>query len=549
MWGCSGGQGGGVQGGGDTVTPPPPVVAGSGCSDVAPALQSADALPLQACTQAALVTAIANTPNGRVSVPSACSASPIVLSSPVEIDKDITIEGNGVTLSGNDTTGLFEINRDAAASRGYYFSLQDATLTHGRTATNGGGAVRGAQFGNMTFINVVFSDNTATATGGEDGGGAIFKDEGGRLTVFNSTFTNNTATNGGAIKSLLSNVQVVNSTFDGNVARGGNNGGGAVIVDGLAQAAPVPINSGGYAPNGYTPDSYDKARFCGVLFKGNGVGGQYDANGTGRLGGALFTHTYTQSGVSPGTGVQLQPGASAIEVERSIFDANTAYDGGGALRLGGDGGGVFAQIKSSMFTHNRGGNHGGAIRMSSANADFINLTVADNCANVGGDVADCSATSASGGIGGGIVAFENQYNLDRVTLLRNRSASYGGATSQNTGVSITGSLARSLIVSNTAGNPYNLAQNCAGPSFSNGVSSWQWPERANPADPNDLGCGGANTADPGLDSTPTVCSTVAGSGAAGKSAPISVFLPSATGPVGRVAGVPVAGAICPDSLQ
>jgi predicted outer membrane repeat protein len=516
----------------------------SGCTDVAPTLATASATPVAACTQAALVTAIAQVGNGSIRLPAGCS---LTLTSPIQVNQDLTIEGNSATISGNNTTQLFIVNRNNALSRGYNFALQNATLTQGYDTTTGGAAVRGAQFGSMTFVNVTMTNNTSASTGGEDGGGAIFKDEGGKLTIFNSTFSGNTATNGGAIKSNGADVQVVNSTFDSNHARGGNNGGGAYFLDGLESLTPkTPISQGGYAPDGYTVDTYGKGRFCGVLFRNNSVAGSYDANQTGRQGGGLFTHTYTKSGNIPGTTFTVQPGYSLIEVERSVFVGNTSYDSGGALRLGGDGGGVFAAITSDTFLQNVAGNHGGAIRLSSANANFRNLTIAGNCANVNGNVADCTSTSTAGGIGGGIVAFENQYNLDRVTLLSNRSASYGGATSQNTGVSIPGSLTNSLIINNKAANPYNgITNNCAGPLFTSGANSYEWPSPQ--FNQYDAGCGASNIADPQL-STPTSCSTIAGSSQTGMSLSHSVYLPSATGPVARSSGVPAAGAVCPDEL-
>ena len=171
-----------------------------------------------------------------------------------------------------------------------------------------------------------------------------------------------------------------------SIAGCGNNSGGAVFVDGLAKTTPVSISSGGYAPDGYVPDNFNKGRFCGVLFRSNTVTGLYDSNSTGRRGGALFTHN-------------------------------------------------------------------------------------------------------------------------------------------------------------------NVAQNYAGPSFTNGANGWQWPQRANPADPNDPGCGGASTADPGVGGALTACTALAGSSTAGMSVPLGVYLPSAGGPVARVSGVPVAGAVCPESLQ
>ena len=454
----------------------------------------------------------------------------------------MAVDGNGATISGNNATQIFHVDRDFSQSSGSNFTLVNATLRNGRDSGSGGAAVKGAQFGNMTFINVSFLDNVSQGTGGEDGGGAIFKDEGGKLTVFNSHFAGNTATNGGAIKSLLSNVQIINSSFANNTARGGNNGGGAIFVDGLAQnTTPKPLASGGYAPNGYIFDIYGKGRFCGILLKNNSVGGQHDINTTGRQGGGLFTHVYTKTGIITGTTFELKPGYNTIEIERSIIEDNTAYDGGGGIRFGGDGGGT-ASVTDSVIRSNKGGNHGGGVRFSSTNGNFINTTIADNCANVDGNVANCLSNSLSGGIGGGIVAFENQYNLDRVTLLRNRSASYGGATSQNTGVSVIGSMVNSLVVNNTAGNPFGVTQNCAGPTFTGGAGSYQWPTPQ--FNTFDLGCGAAaSNINPVLGVSPTMCPLRA-AGSAVSSSPFVVFAPGVSLPAANGSATN-AGSKCP----
>ncbi len=455
----------------------------------------------------------------------------------------MAIDGNGATISGNSTTRIFEDSRQYADSTGSDFTLVNATLTNGRDSGSGGAAVKGAQFGKMTFVNVNFSNNVSNGTGGEDGGGAIYKDEGGKLTVFNSHFSGNTATNGGAIKSLLSNLQIVNTSFVNNVARGGNNGGGAIFIDGLAQnSTPKPLASGGYAPNGYLFDTYGKGRLCGVLLKNNTVGNLHDPNGTGRQGGGLFTHTYTKTGTIPGTSFDIKTGYSRIEVERTIVEANTASDGGGGMRFGGDGGGT-ANVLDTIIRNNKGGEHGGGVRFSKTDGNFTNTTIADNCANVNGNVANCTSTSTGGGIGGGIVAFENQYNLNRVTMLRNRSASYGGAASQTTNVSVTGSIVNSLVANNTAGNPYGTAQNCSGPKFTNGAGSYQWPGVPG-TDPNDLGCGTATrNVNPNLGATPAACPLrIAGSSIV--SSPMVVFVPATSVPT-SVGGSTNAGSSCP----
>ncbi len=518
------------------------VSAGStGCADVAPTVDMTGAVTA-VCSQAGLVNAIQASSTGRVKLPAACS---ITLTQPISIDKNVQIDANGATLSGNNATRIFDVhrNRSTTVNSGYSFTLLNATLRNGYDSGitdadggGGGGAVRGAQFGNLSFYNVQFLNNQSAGLGGEDGGGAIYKGEGGRLTIFNAHFDGNTATNGGAVKSLLANVWIVNASFTNNVARGGNNGGGAVFIDGLAQTKPKPWSQGGYAPNNYVADTFAKARVCGAYFAGNSVGGSYDFNQTGRQGGGLFTHTYSLNG------------ATAIEVERSVFDGNKSAADGGALRLGGDGvaTGVAAKVFDSLLRNNRAGNHGGAVRLSLNAANFSNLTVADNCANVDGNVANCVSTSTGGGIGGGIVSFDRVFNLTGVTLIRNRSASYGGAMSLSAAVGQGGTVASSIFANNTAGNPYGTAQNCSPPAFNGGSASYQYPApQFNTYDP---GCADptkiVSTVNPNYGTTPTVCTgRVAGSSYS--NAPMSIFVPGAAVLVNAGTVVPKVGARCP----
>jgi hypothetical protein len=529
---CGGGSGTG------SAPTPSSVQTITNCPDVAPELDVANAT-LAVCSEAGLKAAIFATSqsqggNGKVSLPANCS---ITLTAQIDVTDDLTIDGNGVTIDGNNATQIFRVGRNFMLSRGVNFSLQNATLQNGLASGSGeslsslGGAISGAQFGNITVLNVKFSNNRSTDTGGEAGGGAIYKAQFGKLTVFNSHFQGNLATNGGAIRALLTSIQLVNSSFAGNTALSGNNGGGAILLDGLQPTnLPLAINlPGGYAPVGYQRDTYGKGRFCGLYFSGNSVGNQYDINGTGKTAGAMGIFVYGPTATDPG-------GDTMIEIERSMFDGNKAYAGGGALHLGSGGATDFASVKDSVFRNNRaGGVAGGAISLYQKNVNFSNVTIADNCINTGGNTADCSSSSNSDGSGGAIGTWSNQYNLDHVTVVRNRAAAYSGALNQGP---TAGALTNSIISANTSGNSYGVAQSCSKPAFTNGTNSYQWQVLArHAADPNDPGCGAATeNIDPLVSATPTVCTgRIAGSSFS--NAAMVVFLPGQPGMS--------AGAVCP----
>ena len=106
------------------------------------------------------------------------------------ITSEITIEGNGFTISGDNDFGIFAVDGGA-------LTIRNVTLTEGNGSN----------------------------------GGAIMLQNGGRASVANVTFTLNTAFFGGAIatESFSDRLNVSNSSFVGNSAK---TSGGAILVDG-----------------------------------------------------------------------------------------------------------------------------------------------------------------------------------------------------------------------------------------------------------------------------------------------------------------------------
>jgi len=124
------------------------------------------------------------------------------------IDDDLsslTINGGGVTISGNNTFRIFEVGGSTTVVMNY------VTITGGNAGSGGGGAIYhfGTQltvnnsiirgnaagegggifgFGNVTIVNTTVTGNTATAG---SGGGGIYV--GALFYVYNSLFTGNSA--------------------------------------------------------------------------------------------------------------------------------------------------------------------------------------------------------------------------------------------------------------------------------------------------------------------------------------------------------------------
>lgn len=148
----------------------------------------------------------------------------ITLNSPLSIyNKSITIEGNGLTLSGawkeaGEDTSL--LNIDA-------FSYSK-NITINRVHFTGGAAIQGgaihSSYTNLTLESCIFSNNAGKYSQyayPSDGGGAIFfigySDT--QLFVRGCTFYNNTAvTNGGAIYLRYGSIELTGNLFYANTS-------------------------------------------------------------------------------------------------------------------------------------------------------------------------------------------------------------------------------------------------------------------------------------------------------------------------------------------
>ena len=157
------------------------------------------------------------------------------------ITSEITIEGNGYTISANKKFQMFDVD-------GGQLTIKDVTLTEGSGSR--GGAIRLHNVAQVTASNVEFRDNEAGWGGAistesskdrlvvgnssfvgnraENEGGAVVTD-GGVIEISHSAFHDNRAAEeGGAVASLRGQVAIANSTFHGNVAQKG----GGIYING-----------------------------------------------------------------------------------------------------------------------------------------------------------------------------------------------------------------------------------------------------------------------------------------------------------------------------
>ena len=169
--------------------------------------------------------AIANALSGdTITFDPSLAGQTITLSSQINLDKNLTIDGSGlgpvVAISGNLTSRIFYVAANTTVT------LQSLWLKDGRD-NSGGGAIYND--GMLTVINSTFSNNSTTASGG-----AIHNNYGLALKISKSTFVDNSAQNGGAISLYQSPfsssvwADIVNNTFVGNQANTANGLGGAI---------------------------------------------------------------------------------------------------------------------------------------------------------------------------------------------------------------------------------------------------------------------------------------------------------------------------------
>jgi CSLREA domain-containing protein len=311
----------------------------------------------------------------------------ITLSSPISINKNLTINGPGegsLTLSGNNANRVFTIQSG------------NVTVT-GLTIANG--KAQGANGGNSTW-------GGAGGAGGGLGGG-MFIASGSQVTIDQVTFSNNAAQggNGGtaAPATYGSNTGAAGGAgySDPSINADGGKGGNAT-----SSTFGNPGASGGYGGGGggggYNAGGSQGAGGGTLGFGGNGssgsasqVRGGHGGGGAG-LGGAIF----------------IQSSAN-VTIYNTAFSSNSASlgsaGGSGAGNGQGKGAGIFAQPNAKVETYNLSFS-GNSSSSSSGDTFTPNGTFLDN-SNVYGTfyggpvVTNVTATNSNGTYGAGSVIY------------------------------------------------------------------------------------------------------------------------------------------------
>lgn len=375
------------------------------------------------CTAAALVSAFGAN-NGAIRFD--CGAAPhtITLTSQLEIDFDLVLDGGGlITLSGGGTTRILDFRPPFEQPR--TLTVQNITFRDGSTAAlpgsttdSGGAAIYRGTFGTLNVIDSFFHDNVGPTTGQDVAGGAIYSFGATTTTIVGSVFQNNRCSSGGALGHLFAHLDLVNSILDGNSATGtggnpGNGGnGGAIYSDGNDQIMSV----------------------CGSVL----------SNNTANARGGGFMRVSNN-------------GVGAMAFDRATIDGNQGTLQAGGLYLQG----LQTTIVDSTISANTSQSRGGMTVFTNPGLQTLNMTnvtLADNFAtgNLGAGMAVDDAITGT---------------LSHLTIVRNgNSGEFSFASAIAGGASLT--LERSLIVDNEK---VFLFENTSCSATHGGSGSIQWP--------------------------------------------------------------------------
>ena len=225
------------------------------------------------------------TAGGTIAFDAGLNGQSIILQSELTINKNLTINGNGVSntiIDGNNAARLFNV------AGAYTVSWADMTLTKG--SADNGGCIYGNAGSALTLTRVTANQCFASNTGGALWGNIISLTE--------STISNSTAAIAGGIFGGV--VTVVSSTLSGNAATTGQ--GGAI-----AMQAPMSLN----------------------VTNSTIVGNQATLRGGGidlgtSIGIATIRHSTITANATTGSGGGIYSVPSNILIEHSILAGNTA---------------------------------------------------------------------------------------------------------------------------------------------------------------------------------------------------------------------------------
>jgi hypothetical protein len=341
-----------------------------------------------------------------------------------------TIKGptKGVTVSGNNTSRVFEVDPGVNAS------VSGMTITRG-SAFNGGGLYNNG--GNLTLTDCTVSGNSASNNGGGLYGPS---NASGAITLTDCTVSGNFASNNGGgldARSLDMAVRLTNSTISGNSSFAH---GGGMQAFGTATLTNCTVNGNSSALYGGGLDLVlGTATLTNCTVSGNsttGIGGGLDV-----ASGTVVLINCTVSGNSSylaGGGLDLDLGTATLTNCTVSGNSSTGpFAGGGGLYDGGALTLTNCTISGNSVPGGLGSG-GGVLFGFFSTAALTNCTISGNSAVVGGGVlndtrsggtamlTNCTVSGNASGYGGGLANYAGAATLTNCTVSGNSSAVNGG---------------------------------------------------------------------------------------------------------------------------
>ena len=298
-------------------------------------------------------------------------ASDSKLENGIDIDRNLTIYGNGITINGNKMARIFNVI-DSKLNVNFY----NINFINGNSSDEGGAIVGGNAY------NCTFTENKAKHFGGAMRGG----------NAYNCTFTKNSAYDGGA----MYDGNVYNCTFIENSAE---EDGGAMSYGNATNCTFISNTAyfGGAIRSveaTFCIFSDNNAEYGGAITKSNAYNCIFNENKANKSGGAISESNATNCRFVDNTAAD----GGAIHsgnVYYCTFTNNTADYGGTILN---------GNAYNCIFTGNTAKEMGGALHLSNAsNCTFTNNTAKEmGGAIYQGNAYNCTFTGNNATEGGAI---------------------------------------------------------------------------------------------------------------------------------------------------
>ncbi|MCB0607708.1 MAG: T9SS type A sorting domain-containing protein [Lewinella sp.] len=309
---------------------------------------------------------------------------------------ETTFDGNNADVIGG---GIYLV--DVTGAPATFLEIENCNFT-GNTSAFGGGighqsdfstlTLKGSNFENnmvsssgaaaylgpgveapMTIENTTFVNNNANA-----GAGFIYFTDYSDLTVNSSVFENNTTANDGGgmyISSVGANIMIDDTQFSNNSSAG--YGGGAIML--FADSSDVNITNSDFTENiGSTggggaiyfgsQDGFLTVENTAFTGNANSFGGGIANFGTGSLATYKNCEFRENQGITSGGGAMTNGFGVTLDVQNSVFEANTGTVGA-AVRVQNDD--IVTSYKGSTFDGNIASSGGGALFVFGTNPTTI----------------------------------------------------------------------------------------------------------------------------------------------------------------------------------